>query len=150
MTFLVTSSKSTVDVIFDVDSGKLMYAIVVVVILTPLAWERNIAKFSFTFLIGNFLILTTVLVTSGYAISVISEQGGKGPGIVAFNSSEYLTTLGMCIYGFEGIGVVMPIMQTCDSPEKFNKIVVMAVLTLAAAFIIFSEICYFAWGENMD
>ena len=68
MTFLVTSMKSTFDVIFTIDSNIVIYATIVVLILTPMAWVRNIAMFSFTFLIGNLLILITVIVTSVYAI----------------------------------------------------------------------------------
>lgn len=43
----------------------------------------------------------------------------------------------------------MPIMQSCSTPEKFDKLVVAAVATIAVVFIIFSELCYFAWGSNL-
>ena len=73
MTFLVTSMKSTMDFLFAADTNPIIYAAIVVIILTPMAWVRNIAKFSFTFLIGNFLILLTVSVTSIYAFSIMSD-----------------------------------------------------------------------------
>ena len=45
---------------------------------------------------------------------------GLGPQIEAYKPSGALTFLGMAIYSFEGIGVVMPIMHACECPEKFG------------------------------
>ena len=48
-----------------------MYTIGIICILTPIAWVRDIAKFSFTFMIGNFMILFTTLVVASYCFSTI-------------------------------------------------------------------------------
>jgi proton-coupled amino acid transporter len=84
--------------------------VAILIIYTPISWVRNIAKFSFTFLLGVILVFFTLFVVSIYAITLLVEQGGRGPDVVFFNQSGYLTTMGTCIYCFEGIGVIMPIM----------------------------------------
>ena len=56
----------------------------------------------------------------------------------------------MTIYSFEGIGVVMPIMHACETPEKFTSILTAAILTLVVGYVVFSEICYFTFGSDMD
>ena len=119
-TFETDSMKSSIDAIYGINSSKLTWSIIMLAIAIPLAWVRDIGKLSFTFMIGIFIIMFTVIVVSGYCISIISEQGGPAPGIVAWNRSEYLVTLGFVVYAFEGIGVVMPIMQTCATPDKFT------------------------------
>jgi solute carrier family 36 (proton-coupled amino acid transporter) len=69
---------------------------------------------------------------------------------VAWNRAEYLVTLGFVVYAFEGIGVVMPIMQTCATPEKFNRILIAGVGTLTVIYIAFGTLCYFTYGAGMN
>lgn len=57
--------------------------------------------------------------------------------------------IGLSIYTFEGIGVVMPIMSSCNCPNQFPKILLYATGFLATIYIIFPEICYAAFGNNM-
>lgn len=71
---------------------------------------RNLAKFSFTFILGNLLILLAVLYVSVYCCMTMVRQDGIAPEIKFINQDSYLNALGMAIYCFEGIGVVMPIM----------------------------------------
>jgi solute carrier family 36 (proton-coupled amino acid transporter) len=119
-------------------------------ILTPIAWVRDIAKFSFTFMIGNFMILFTAVVVSSYCFAQIKEQGGVGPGVQIFNQAGYLTTVGFAIYTYEGIGVIMPIMQTCATPEKFSKIMFFAIITLSIIYFAFGNLGYLTYGSSLN
>ena len=144
------SLKSTIDGIYGIETNPLIYMIGIICILTPIAWVRDIAKFSFTFMIGNFMILLTVIVVSTYCFSQISEQGGLGPGIQAFDQAGYLTTVGFAIYTYEGIGVIMPIMQTCATPEKFSRILFFAIITLSVIYAAFGNLCYLTYGSSLN
>lgn len=98
---------------------------ILLLILTPVAFVRNLSKFSFTFLLGNLCILSTVIVVSYMMIKErIDYVEGKskpiGKGVVAFNEEDYLSMIGFSCYAYEGIGVVMPIMQATAVPEKFG------------------------------
>jgi proton-coupled amino acid transporter len=57
--------------------------------------------------------------------------------------------VGFSVYTFEGIGVVMPIMQTCSCPDKFPYIFTGAVTLLTLVYIVFGEICYYAFGSGL-
>ena len=59
-------------------------------------------------------------------------------------------TLGYAIYAFEGVGVLMPIMQACECPEKYDKILVAALVTLTFAFVVYGTMSYLAFGNMKE
>ena len=107
------------------------------------------AKFSFTFMIGTFLILCTAIFVMVYACKLLSANG-LGEGIVFINEAGYISTLGLTIYCYEGIGIVMPVMSASKEPERFKEMLIYAFVTLMLIYIIFAEISYMAWGTNFD
>jgi proton-coupled amino acid transporter len=126
---------------------------ILMLILIPIAWVRNISKFSFTFLVGNTLIMTTVIIVSVVLIHkfINREPGNRfGPEIVPLNFESYWSMIGFSCYAYEGIGVVMPIMSACDCPEKFDKILFYAILTLTVVYCSFADICYLILGKELD
>lgn len=114
--FIMNTFKNTFDVLFDLDSNLWVYGLIIFCIYTPISWVRNIAKFSVTYLLGNLLILLAVLFVSVYCGMTINRQDGIGEGIKFINENEYLGAVGMSIYCFEGIGIVMPIMHASENP----------------------------------
>lgn len=85
LTFSVQSYKSTFDFFLERETSAWIYAGIMVCILTPLSWVRNIAKFSFTMMLGNLLILITVSVVLAVAVKVILQQGHIADSIQAYN-----------------------------------------------------------------
>ena len=71
--FIINSFKTTVDTLFDTDSNPLIYGVMIIAIYTPISWVRNIAKFSFTFMLGNILILLAIVFVSVYCFMVIGR-----------------------------------------------------------------------------
>ena len=94
---------------FGLDTSQYYYAIFILAIVIPIAWIRDIGRLSWTFAVGTFVILSTVIVVVCYCVSSLISFG-PGPGIVAWNREGYIVTLGFVVYAYEGIGVVMPIM----------------------------------------
>ena len=72
ITFLIESCKTTVDSLWSTDSSYAIYMVVVIVIYSLLSWVRNLAKFSFTFMIGCFLVILTGIYVTIYASTMIS------------------------------------------------------------------------------
>ena len=84
--FMVSSLHTTLDYLLGLENtSPWLYATPLVCILTLLAWVRKISKFSFSFMLGTFMILLAVVVTSAYAISVLISQGNVGPELKQFN-----------------------------------------------------------------
>ena len=59
--FLVMSCKSTIDALFNVDSSLVIYCVIVVTLFTLMSWVRNLAHFSFTFMLGNLMVVITMI-----------------------------------------------------------------------------------------
>lgn len=57
--------------------------------------------------------------------------------------------LGFAIYSFEGIGVVMPIMQKAKNPKNFVRLLVLTITFLTCLYIYFGSICYLAYGAKL-
>ena len=117
-------------------------------VLTPIAWVEDIKKFSFTFLVGNLLILSTIVTVSSYCLWLMSEEG-TGPPVPAYNPSGFWATVGFAIYSYEGIGIVMPVLAKAKEPESFTRCLVYAIATLSLLFVTFGEIAVFAFGSNL-
>ena len=57
--------------------------------------------------------------------------------------------LALSFYMFEGIPVVLPIMESSESKETFNWLIAAALGTLCAINIGFSELCYYTFGDDI-
>ena len=50
---------------------------------------------------------------------------------------------------FEGIPSVLPILEASDCKANFNYILAAALLTLLVIDIIFAELCYYTFGDDL-
>ena len=148
--YLIESWSTGIEGLFGAKSELYLYAIVVFVIYTLLSWVRDLAKFSFAFILGFTMIMITLFAVVGYGSWLVAEQGGAGPDLQFFNSSGYMNTLGFTIYSYEGIGVVMPIMETTADPSRYKEMVTYAFVCLILIYTLFSEFCCYAWGSNLN
>jgi hypothetical protein len=57
------------------------------------------------------------------------------------------SVVGFSIYVYEGIGVLMPIMQASECPDEFDNILFWAVLTLVFIYTGLGIVTYFAFGS---
>ena len=113
--FVIRSLKTSFDIALNQQTTPWIFGCGILLVLTPISWVRNISKFSFSFMVGNLLILLTAVVLSVFSLNLILHQG-VATDIKAYNSHSLISTLGFSIYSFEGIAVVMPIMQSCANP----------------------------------
>lgn len=133
---------------FNIDLPTPVIIVMLIIIIYPASLVRYLEKISGVLLVGNVCLVITILSVLIYCITQICKNG-VSPDITPFNSSSYQIVVGFAIYSFEGVGMLMPIMQASEKPKEFNKILIYAFLTILALYIGFSEICYFCFGNNM-
>ena len=95
-------------------------------------------------------MLTTCVVVSGCLSSEAYYTGDWGADLQAINYNGCMTMVGFSCYAYEGIGVVMPIMQASAVPHKFEQILFAAFATLTVFYMTFSELCYVLLGSKLN
>ena len=96
------------------------------------------------------MIALAVLTTTVFCLRIVMEQGGHGPDWVPINKESYWDMVGFAFFMFEGIGCLMPVMKETAVPEKFSMITAAALITLCSIYILFSFLCYYTWGGDLD
>lgn len=86
------------------------------VITGPICLVRRIEKFAFTHAIADVLIFVTAIMIIVFGFIKVKNHGW-GEGIVAFNEATWLSIIGSAIYSYEGIGVVLPIVEVTENPK---------------------------------
>ena len=89
------------------------FALVIVIFYSPLAWVRRLQYFAIGYILGCTMIIYTVLVVSGCAITGLIEDGPQNDEFYAVNpqTQKVWDMIGFSFYSFEGIGTVMPIYE---------------------------------------
>lgn len=122
-------------------------------ILIPLSFIRDITKLSLLAVLANFFILGG-LITIVYYILVeylFTSKGQFGPGIeFLFNQSEFSLFIGVAIFAFEGIGLIIPIQESMIYPDRFPKVLAQVIVTISLVMIAMGTIGYLTFGENIQ
>jgi len=53
------------------------------------------------------------------------------------------------VFSFEGIGVVIPILEVTREPEKFTTVLVLVMITVLVLYTGFGEYNYFVYGDKI-
>jgi proton-coupled amino acid transporter len=103
---------------------------------------RKIEKFAFTHIIADFLILITTITICIYNIMKIKNPdpnpkiGGWAPdGVYAINPNTWLNMVGFSVYSYEGIGIILPIMDLTAKPEHYPKILFAVLTTVMVTYV---------------
>ena len=128
-----------------------IFAVVVFFVYSPLTWIRTLEQLSSAFVFSMAMIALAVITTSVYCVGYIQENDGEpGPDYVPVNKQSYFAMVGFAFFMFEGIGCLMPVMKETKVPEKFPMITVAALTTLCTVYVLFSSLCYYTWGSDLD
>lgn len=119
------------------------------IIYAPLCLVRKIEKFSITHIFADALILITTIVILIYA-SIHLKDDGWGTGVVALNTSTWLDMIGSAVYSYEGIGVVLPLLEVTQKPEMYPRILFYVLLTVMLLYVSFGEYCLFIYGDLLQ
>ena len=148
--FILKNIKSVLDEIFEIDIHVLYIGIASFFVIFPLCLVRRIEKFAFTFIIADFLILITTIVIIVYASIHISEKKVWGDGVDLINKSTWLTMIGSAVFSFEGIGVILPIVEVMEEPKKFPKVLLAVLTTTMVLYTGFGQFCLFVYGSELN
>lgn len=55
--------------------------------------------------------------------------------------------IGSAVYSYEGIGVILPLLEVTEKPELYPKILFYVLLTVMVLYVSFGEFCLFVYGN---
>ena len=115
---------------------------------TPLCWIRRLEVLNSTHIFADFVILLTISIVVGYTIQYAQDYP-ISQGVVAFNSHTFLNIIGFSVYAYEGIGVILPVMEITEKKESYNTIVFIVITTLFLLYLAYGQLCYLVYGGNL-
>jgi len=148
----------------NVELSQFWVAFVILAAYYTLALFRNLKKFSFSTVTGIVCLQTTVLITVVFCsiefakplvIETETEAGIKTETIshisrvVAFNEESYLGMLGFAVYCYEGIGCILPIMESTGKPGNFKRDLNIGFVFMMIWFCLVGEMGYLAYGPEV-
>ena len=56
----------------------------------------------------------------------------------------------MSIYAYEGVGIILPVMDTCSDKKNYPKLVLFVFALLAALYIYIGGFNYYVYGSDVE
>ena len=119
----------------------------IMVIVVPLVWLRKTEKLAFTHIFADIMVLVGLLTISIYATMEVKDNGFKS---LPFITSGFSSAISYAVFAFEGIGVVLPILELTENKEGYFKLLTITLVIICAIFILFCEFAAFAYGEPLE
>ncbi|KAF4034925.1 Transmembrane amino acid transporter protein [Phytophthora infestans] len=117
---------------------------------TPLVWVRRLEYFAFTSLFADVLIVFGLVYILTYTAKTLESATPGESSWQYFNSENWAMFLGVAVYCFEGIGLVLPTYDAMDDQikYKFPAILSWCVVCILVICILFAGTVYAAFGQN--
>ncbi|KAL9550491.1 hypothetical protein MBANPS3_004697 [Mucor bainieri] len=119
------------------------------VILIPLALVRHIAKLSFTAIVADVFILFGLVCIIYFTADQLAVNG-VGPNVAAVNPANFALMIGTATFSFEGIGLIIPIVESMERPERFPFVLTLGMLIVCVIYILIGTISYLAYGDTIQ
>ncbi|KAI8064990.1 transmembrane amino acid transporter protein-domain-containing protein [Thamnidium elegans] len=122
------------------------YIWIVLIVIIPLCWVRKIARLSWVAIIADVFIAFG-LICILYFTSAQIAQHGVGKNIILVNQENFGLMIGTAVFSYEGIGMVLPIVEGMKNPEKFPRVLTIGMIICSSVFTLIGAIGYIAYGD---
>ncbi|CAD8095657.1 unnamed protein product [Paramecium sonneborni] len=128
---------------------QLYYLLIALLILLPMTLIQNMAVFTKISAIANLLIVFPLAMIMISAIqTIIDENYPEKYKMIDFSGLS--TMIGVSIYSFEAVGVLLNIQSSMQKKEKFQRLLQITTIGVVFLFIIFSLVCGYGYGRNIN
>ncbi|KAI8644026.1 transmembrane amino acid transporter protein-domain-containing protein [Parasitella parasitica] len=122
------------------------YIWIILVAIIPFCWVRKIAKLSYLAIVADIFIAFGLICVLYFCSSQIATHG-PGKHIIMVNRSDFGLMLGTAVFSFEGIGMVLPIVESMKEPKKFPAVLTLGLIICLVIFTLIGTIGYVAYGD---
>ena len=86
----------------------------------------------------------------GYSIQNHNDHPELSENLNYFDLSSIPLFFGIAVFDFEGNGVVINLHSSMKEPEKFDMILNRAITFVITLIVIFSSVCYWSYGGDIE
>ncbi|KAI0226230.1 hypothetical protein L0F63_003997 [Massospora cicadina] len=150
--YMIFIAKNLQDVFYGVTECRYLvseswFFIVQLLVYIPVALLRKIKSLSAIAIVADGFIILGLVYLVGYNLVHISNYG---PGVVQnFNREGFTLFIGTAIFTFEGIGLIIPIVESMKEPEKFPAILAWTMVGFTALYLFVGSLSYATFGGEV-
>lgn len=122
------------------------YIWIVLIVIIPICWVRKIARLSWVAIVADVFIAFGLICILYFTSNQIA-QNGIGKNIILVNSENFGLMIGTAVFSYEGIGMVLPIVEGMKNPEKFPRVLTVGMIICSFVFTLIGAIGYIAYGD---
>ncbi|KAJ1725793.1 hypothetical protein LPJ53_000054 [Coemansia erecta] len=117
-------------------------------VYVPLAFVRRIKRFASLSAIGNIFILIGLTYLLSYDFWSIATRGPAE--VIQFNPSKFPLLVGTAAFSYEGISLVIPIVESMERKDKFRGVLTSSLVICAGLFVTIGALSYLTFGESVE
>ncbi|KAI9312596.1 transmembrane amino acid transporter protein-domain-containing protein [Dichotomocladium elegans] len=121
---------------------------IAIAIIIPITWIRRISRLSWCAIIGDIFIAFGLICVLYYTGSQI-HSAGAGPNIILVNQNDFGLMIGTAVFSFEGIGMVISIVEGMENPKKFPLVMNIGMVIVTCVLILIGTMGYVAYGDTV-
>ena len=123
---------------------------IIFLIIMPMLMVHKPQKFARAHIFADVVILFTVAAILYFVVQSIQSNGWMATDLPLINRDKWANVIGFAVYSFEGVGVILPIQDMTANKQDYFRVVCITVTVIAAAYVIFSELCLYAWYDRFS
>ncbi|ORX95454.1 hypothetical protein K493DRAFT_219150 [Basidiobolus meristosporus CBS 931.73] len=118
------------------------------VVYVPFAMVRKIKAFSYGSLAANIFILFGIVYIFYVDIDHFVSVGAGD--FKLFNPQDFPLFIGTALFSFEGIGLVLPVVNSMKEPKRFPAVLASVIVTVTVIFVGIGAVSYAAFGSSTE
>ncbi|KAG1051084.1 hypothetical protein G6F43_006687 [Rhizopus delemar] len=122
------------------------YIWIVLAVVIPICWVRKIARLSYVAIVADIFIAFGLICILYFTSSQIAQHG-VGHNLIMVNNQDFALMIGTAVFSFEGIGMVVPVVEGMREPEKFPRVLTVGIIICTVVFTLIGAIGYVAYGD---
>ncbi|KAI9282188.1 transmembrane amino acid transporter protein-domain-containing protein [Sporodiniella umbellata] len=122
------------------------YIWIILALIIPVCWVRKIARLSWIAIVADTFIAFGLICVLYFTSDQIAHHG-VGNNIIMVNSNDFAFMIGTAVFSYEGIGMVVPVIEGMKNPEKFPRVLNIGIFICTLVFTLIGAIGYIAYGD---
>ncbi|KAL9656107.1 hypothetical protein ABK040_007725 [Willaertia magna] len=118
----------------------------------PFCLIRNLKHLSIFSIISEITLIIGCLIVVYYSIvKIVTEPfPGDSRNLQPFNFERFPTFFGICLFAFEGIGLVLPIENNMKNKKAYPSLLYIGLTIISVSMTFFGLVGYFSYGMGVN